>query len=130
MSLSPIEIAEEDCGCTTGLYITPFSKQHVHCLAGKYYKKLATDEWQLLNGTEYDLINQRIMIRSPMTCKTENFRICNKCFGRKPIRTPYIGVVAGQVITERLTQLLMRSFHKKKYGIKKKTITGRQIRRP
>ena len=33
-------------------------------------------------GNEDDLIDQRIMIRSPMTCKTENFRICKKCFGR------------------------------------------------
>ena len=111
MSLSPIEIIEEDCGCTTGLNIVPFSKQHIRCLAGKYWKKLATDNWKLLKGDEYDLIDQRIMIRSPMTCKTENFRICKKCFGERHFRTKYIGVTAGQVITERLTQLLMRSFH-------------------
>ena len=111
MSLSPIEVVEEDCGCTTGLYITPFSKQHMHCLNGKYYKKLATDEWKLLTGNEYDLIDQRIMLRSPMTCKTQNFRICKKCFGEKHLRTQFCGVTAGQVLTERLTQLLMRSFH-------------------
>lgn len=114
MSLSPIEIIEDDCGCTTGLNIVPFSKQHIRCLAGKYWKKLATEDWKLLNGDEFDLIDQRIMIRSPMTCKTENFRICQKCFGSEKTRKPrsnYIGIVAGQVITERLTQLLMRSFH-------------------
>ena len=112
MSLSPIELVEDDCGCTTGLYIVPFSKQHIHCLAGKYYKKLPTDEWKLLNGTEYDLIDQRIILRSPMTCQTKNFKICHKCFGEKRVRTEFLGVTAGQVITERLTQLLMRSFHK------------------
>lgn len=111
MSLSPIEIVEDDCGCTTGLNITPFSKQHIRCLAGKYWKKLATDEWKILKGDEFDLIDQRIMIRSPMTCKTENFRICKKCFGERHFRTRFIGITAGQVITERLTQLLMRSFH-------------------
>ncbi len=112
MSLSPIELAEDDCGCQSGLYIVPFSKQHIHCLAGKYYKKLATDEWKLLNGDEYDLIDQRIILRSPMTCQTKNFKICHKCFGEKKVRTEFIGVTAGQVITERLTQLLMRSFHR------------------
>lgn len=111
MSLSPIELAEDDCGCQSGLYIVPFSKQHIHCLAGKYYKKVITDEWKLLNGDEYDLIDQRIILRSPMTCQTKNFKICHKCFGEKKVRTEFIGVTAGQVITERLTQLLMRSFH-------------------
>ena len=46
-----------------------------------------------------------------MTCKTKDFKICKKCFGEKKVRTPYVGVVAGQCITERLTQLLLRSFH-------------------
>lgn len=111
MALSPIEICEDDCGCTTGLNITPFSKQHIKCLGGKYWKKLATDEWKLMKGDEFDLIDQRIMIRSPMTCQTENFRICKKCFGEQRIRTKFLGITAGQVLTERLTQLLMRSFH-------------------
>ena len=123
MSLSPIEFAEEDCGCTSGLYITPFSKQHIRCLKGKYWKKLVTDDWQLMNGDEFDLIDQRIIIRSPMTCQTKDFKICHKCFGEKHTRTDFIGIVGAQVLTERLTQLLMRSFHKK-YGNKTKTMSG------
>ncbi len=111
MALSPIEFHEEDCGCTSGLYITVFSKQHLRCLIGKYWKKSVDDEWKLITGNEEDLIDQRIMIRSPMTCKTENFRICKRCFGEHHVRTRYIGITAAQVITERLTQLLMRSFH-------------------
>lgn len=111
MALSVMEISEDDCGCDSGLPITILNKDHLSILANKYYKEGVGDpEWKLLSGNESSLIGQNIIIRSPMTCKTKNFKICKKCFGEKKTRTKYVGVTAGQCITERFTQLLMRSF--------------------
>lgn len=112
MAMSYIEIIEDDCGCKDGLPIKILSSDHFKTLIGKYYKKRIIDrEWSLLTESDTDLIGKNITIRSPMTCQTKNFKICKKCFGEKRTRTKYIGVTAGQCITERLTQLLLRSFH-------------------
>ena len=55
-------------------------------------------------------VGSEIILRTPMKCHTKDFKICKKCFGEKNNRTKYIGVVAAQCLTERLTQLSMRSF--------------------
>ena len=113
MALGPIEIVEEDCGCTQGLNIHVQNESHFKTLIGKYWSDgMKDEEWKLITENDTDLIDKWIMLRTPMTCKTPNFKICKKCFGEKKIRTPYVGVTAGQCMTERLTQLLMRSFHK------------------
>lgn len=113
MAMSPIEISEDDCCDSKGLQIKVIDKTHLKMLIGKYYSE-SNDEndkkWKPFLGNETNLINTYVYIRSPMTCKTKDFKICKKCFGEKKVRTPYVGVVAGQCITERLTQLLLRSF--------------------
>ncbi|MCF8354347.1 MAG: hypothetical protein K9H48_07830 [Melioribacteraceae bacterium] len=115
MALSPLEIIEEDCGSENYIGTIIFSKKQVKTLVGKYYKlpnELLDGEWEVLDfETGKKLINKKIFIRSPITCQTPNFRICRKCFGERRFATKYVGIVAGQVISERITQLLMRSFH-------------------
>jgi DNA-directed RNA polymerase subunit beta' len=57
-----------------------------------------------------------VLVRSPLTCKTEN-GVCAKCYGRDLARgTPVnvgeaVGVMAAQSIGEPGTQLTMRTFH-------------------
>jgi len=114
MALSPLEIIEEDCHTNYHLEFIVFSKKHAKTLSGKYYKdpNIPDMDWTLLDfSTAKKFINKKIWVRSPMTCQTENFQICKKCFGERNLTTPYIGIVAGQLISERLTQLVMRSFH-------------------
>lgn len=112
MALSPLEIVEEDCGTENYVGTIIFSKKQVETLVGKYYKlsnELLDGEWKVLDfETGKKLINKKIFIRSPITCQTPNFRICRKCFGARTFPTKYVGIVAGQVISERITQLLMR----------------------
>ena len=52
-----------------------------------------------------------IQLRSPIFCKS--LKICHTCYGKllERARTPYIGVLAAQVVGERSTQLIMRSIH-------------------
>jgi hypothetical protein len=114
MALSMLEIVEEDCGGTNFLEFIVFNKQHAESLIGKYYKDPHSpyDDWEILDQeTAIQFINRKIFIRSPMTCTTENFKMCQKCFGERRFPTKYLGIVCGQTISERLTQLVLRTFH-------------------
>ena len=52
-----------------------------------------------------------IQIRTPIYCKSR--KICHTCYGRllERHRSPYIGVLAAQIIGERGTQMIMKTFH-------------------
>jgi hypothetical protein len=110
MALGIVEIVEEDCGTDHCIEFIVFSKKHAKSLVGKYYKDpLQNLDWRVLDlETANSLINKKIYIRSPMTCQTPNFRVCQKCFGAREFPTKYVGVCAGQIVSERLTQLIMR----------------------
>mgnify|MGYP001470646657 CR=1 FL=1 len=56
-------------------------------------------------------IGETIKLRSPIYCISP--KICHTCYGYLTLkhRTPFVGVLAGQVIGERGTQLIMRAFH-------------------
>lgn len=113
MALSPLEITEEDCLGSGYLKILVFSEKHCRTLVGKYFQDpYVTSDWNVLDyETAKSYINREILIRSPITCSTPNFRTCRKCFGEKRLPTNYPGIVAGQIISERITQLILRSFH-------------------
>jgi DNA-directed RNA polymerase subunit beta' len=56
-----------------------------------------------------------IVVRSPLTCETDN-GVCQKCYGlmpggQLPAIGTNVGVLDGQAISERSTQLTMRTFH-------------------
>ena len=114
MALSILEISEEDCGGANYLSFVVFSEKHAETLVGKYYKdpQEPYNDWQVLDFfTAKDFINKKIYVRSPMTCTTEKFKMCHKCFGERKFPTKYLGIVCGQTISERLTQLVLRTFH-------------------
>jgi DNA-directed RNA polymerase subunit beta' len=50
-------------------------------------------------------------IRTPIYCQSE--KICHTCYGKLLERhnTPYVGILAAQIIGERGTQLIMKTFH-------------------
>lgn len=52
-----------------------------------------------------------IQLRTPIYCVSK--KICHTCYGEliKREKTPYVGLLAGQAIGERGTQLIMRTFH-------------------
>lgn len=114
MAMAMIELDLEDCG--TEYFIDPVisSRSHAMSIVGKYYRDpLNSDkEWKVLDKeTAITFINKKIELRSPMTCLNPNFNVCKKCFGEKILSSKYVGIIAGQNITERLTQLTMRTFH-------------------
>ncbi|MDX1700155.1 MAG: hypothetical protein R3250_06020, partial [Melioribacteraceae bacterium] len=114
MALSVLEIMEHDCGGSNFLEFVVFSDKHAETLVGKYYKdpQEPWSDWDILDfHTAKDFINKKIYIRSPMTCTTPNNKMCRICFGERQFSTKYLGIVCGQTISERLTQLVLRTFH-------------------
>lgn len=113
MSLGCLEIVEDDCGTEDGINVEVRSLDHAKSIIYKYYKLKQNEEWKLINNLDdaKSLIGKEIILRSPMKCHTKDFKLCKKCYGERPTRTKYVGITAGQCITERLTQLSMRSFH-------------------
>lgn len=114
MGLSVLELASDDCGTENFLEIIVTSQKHAQTLVGKWYRdpQQYDLEWKILDSkTSKTFINRKIQIRSTMTCEEPNFKICKKCFGTRQFPTKNVGITAGQSLTEKLTQLILRTFH-------------------
>lgn len=114
MALSPLKITMDDCGDTNPLETIVFSIKHAESLVGKYFMdiNLGDTDWRVFSKDDIKkTINHKILLRSPMTCQAPNFQMCRKCFGTRNFPTDYVGITAAQCISERNTQLIMRSFH-------------------
>jgi len=112
MGFSSVEIVEEDCGSKYGFPIKIENRTHAKSLVGRYYTSSGSDVWTKLDPeTAKDLVGQEISVRSPITCITENHKICRKCFGDNRVPTPYVGILSGMYLTQGISQLTMRSFH-------------------
>lgn len=110
MGLSTIEIAEEDCQTDTFLRTTMINEKHLKTLIGKWCKRENDKDWFVSKGNEFQ-VGEQVCVRSPIYCVTGDKKICQKCWGTKTFNTNYLGILAGQILSERFTQLTMRSFH-------------------
>ncbi len=112
MALSIVELDLEDCGTNTYLEIIISSSKQAQMLVGKYYRLNDNEEWKELDANvAEELVGTKVQIRSAMHCINPNFKICYKCFGTRKFPTKYVGITAGQNLTERITQLILRTFH-------------------
>ena len=110
--LNSVEANKElsDCGTKRGLPIR-IKKDMYRKLKGRY---IITDEksgkTELFNPDDHKE-GDVVFFRSPIYC--ESSKICHKCYGKllQRIKTPYIGIVAGQVMGEVVTQSTMKTFH-------------------
>jgi len=103
MGLSVIEIKEDDCHTDSYLTTTIINEKHKETLINKWYKLNETDpEWILMKDTKHLNVGQEIYVRSPIFCQTPKRKICKKCWGDKETDTKYLGILAGQILAERL----------------------------
>jgi len=109
INLSPITIDQEDCGTNFGFKIKLVDINHVKSLRFRWYSNRGN--WEIYNPIDLQSeVGLERVFRSPITCQNPDFKICRKCFGHYPsIQSPYAGILAGQYISERLTQLSMRT---------------------
>jgi DNA-directed RNA polymerase subunit beta' len=110
-------ITQKDCKTKSGIDLTATSTDVMDRFlardvkAGKHTFKAGTAVTPEVMGFIGDM---SIPVRSPQTCASPN-GVCQKCFGNFPDGPPAlgmnIGVIAGQSIGERGTQLALRAFH-------------------
>lgn len=110
VNLSPLEIVEDDCHSKFTFDIEVKDIKHAKSLIHRYHV-IDGETKELLEPDIYNIVGKNIRLRSPITCMTDNYKICKKCVGNYNFTSPYIGILAGQYLEERLTQTTMNSHH-------------------
>lgn len=125
-SMGPVRVSEKDCGDALGIEVKIDDKKVKSHDADNLDRHLATN----VSGTSYkrgdvvtpamldtlrDKKGKTIRVRSPMTCKADS-PPCQICAGRTPDGKVHqiggnIGMTYGQAVSERSTQLTMKTFH-------------------
>lgn len=109
--MSPLEIIEDDCKSTHTFNITVKDIKHAKSLIHRFYVDEYNNLKELLESDIENVIGKVLRLRSPITCMTSNFKLCKTCVGNYNFTTPYVGILAGQYLEERLTQTTMSSHH-------------------
>ena len=122
-------IASEDCGTTNGIALPSNSPELrdrylAKPAAGLPHNTLVTAEV----GKRLARTRGLVVVRSPSTCELPN-GICQRCMGLNEVGQNHdiginVGVRAGQVLSEPLTQMALDS----KHGVKLSTTKGRELR--
>jgi DNA-directed RNA polymerase beta' subunit len=107
--LGPVEASATVRDCKTKRYITiRLTKDLMGRLKGRtLIKGSGLETFSAANYKVGDIIK----LRSPIFCESK--QICHTCYGDllKRHKTPYVGILAGSLIGERGTQLIMQTFH-------------------
>jgi len=112
-------IAKKDCGTTDGVAM---SVDHPDIIGRYLAKPVVSANLQsgdLITGPVVDRLRkakvQTVIVRSPLKCRLPQ-GVCQKCYGHGPEGRPpeigeNVGVIAGQALGERSTQMFLRAFH-------------------
>ncbi len=107
--LNSVEIHPDlrDCGTNRTLTLR-LVKDLFYRLSGRFI--LSGGKVEEFKSSDYK-VGDVVNLRSPIYCTSP--KLCHVCYGKLMQRhkTPYVGVLAAQVIGEKGTQLIMRSFH-------------------
>lgn len=108
--LGPAEASATNRDCKTKRHLTlRLTNDIIGRLTGRYI---------IRPGGKVDLFDKSkfkpgdtIRLRTPIFCESKKF--CHTCYGKMLQRhkTPYVGILAGSLIGERGTQLIMQTFH-------------------
>jgi hypothetical protein len=104
----------EDCGTDKYFRIKVKSETHAKSIIGRYCKLSLNDKKEFLVTKEnyQSLIGKDVYLRSPLTCKLGKFKVCKKCGAYESLdKRTQLGLLSVQYITERFTQLILRTFH-------------------
>ncbi len=125
LSEEKVKIAQKlnDCGSTEYLEFTISTKpsearKQIKSIVGRYYLNNEGNlskipEWLSIKDEKVyeELYGKTLKLRTPIYCN--NKKICHVCYGDnyKTLHSSQIGIIATQAIGERLTQLVLRTFH-------------------
>ena len=108
--LGPAEASATVRDCKTKRVLTMrLTKDLIGRLEGRYIMKPG-GKLDLFDKSKFNP-GDTIRLRSPILCESKKF--CHTCYGKLLTRhkTPYVGILAGSLIGERGTQLIMQTFH-------------------
>jgi len=118
-NLKDVLITEQDCGTTNGIELSASDKNVIGRISQQRVPGVVEVGDTITALIHPDLVkklgNSLIKVRSPLTCETER-GMCAFCYGLTPEgKLPQIGynagVLDGQAVSERATQLTMQTFH-------------------
>ncbi len=96
----------DDCGTNKGFTFKILNKTHLNSLYSRFYM----DSTQIDTDDE-TLINTVVTLRSPIYCKSKNYKVCTKCFGSKKPQSAALGASIGAYIPEAIIQSVLRTHH-------------------
>jgi len=71
---------------------------------------LDTDDENIIESYK-ELIGKTIKLRSPVTCRCSDYRICKTCFGDKLPESINLGSTVGAALSEGIIQSVLRTHH-------------------
>jgi hypothetical protein len=102
-----IDFNLKDCKTDKYLEITLYDEDWAKAVIGRYLH----DKTLITEDNYKQFIGKTVKLRSPIFCKSP--KICLTCYGElyKLLSTEDIGIESAQIVGERGTQLIMKTFH-------------------
>ncbi len=100
-----------DCGTTKYFDMLVKNKSHLELLNHRWFVNPKTKQEEIIDIADESLVGQTIQIRSPITCKHTNYRICGKCLGDKHPSSVNLGSLVGAALSEGIIQSVLRAHH-------------------
>lgn len=101
----------EDCGTKEYIELKVKDEKFAKSLLWRFYLNSNNIEEYISMENYKTIVSKTIKLRSPVYCIGKN--VCQKCYGNlyKILHSNQIGVIASQAISERMVQLVLRTFH-------------------
>ncbi len=101
----------DDCGTTKYFDMLVKNKSHLELLNHRWYVNPKTGQEEIIDINDESIIGQTIQIRSPITCKHSDYKICGKCLGNKHPSSVNLGSLVGAALSEGIIQSVLRAHH-------------------
>ncbi len=107
--MAPVEVHPTIKDCRTKGYLAVRATADLlNRLTGRYViEDNKVEKFKKENYSDGDIIH----LRTPIFCKS--YKVCHTCYGDlvKRFKSPFVGMVAAQVLSEKATQMILRVFH-------------------
>ncbi len=103
---------ENDCKSTNYVKVKVFNDGILDRLNGRWYNKKG--KLTLIDRDNKELIGKELEIRSPITCRSQDGKICKRCYGKLHYLYTngfHIGISAILILSSQLTQSLLSAKH-------------------
>ncbi len=102
---------KDDCGTTKYFEMIVKNRSHLKLLNHRWYFNPKTGIEERIDINNFDLVGETIKLRSPITCKHENYQICKRCLGDKQPSSVNLGSLVGAALSEGIIQSVLRAHH-------------------